>query len=139
MLQKRALRLMYFFDSRAHAIPLSVRSGVLPVNMLHFKYTANLMHEITNNRAPSRFILTVLGFQLQVIFYVQRSRLDQLLLSFSRTGARIWNKIPLKLRKQRKAPFKCKLHKLLLKVLETEEVYVDISAITRSQPNSLFG
>ena len=32
-----------------------------------------------------------------------------------------------------------KLHKLLLKVLETEEVYVDKSAITRSYLNSLFG
>ena len=34
ILQKRALRLMYFSDSRANAIPLFVRSGVLPLNML---------------------------------------------------------------------------------------------------------
>ena len=72
-------------------------------------------------------------------FHVQRSRLNQLLLSFSGTGARIWNKFPLKLRKQRKAPFKCKLHKLLLKFLKTEEVYIGISTITRSYLNSLFG
>ena len=72
-------------------------------------------------------------------FHVQRSRLNQLLLAFSRTGARIWNKIPLKLHEQSKAPFKRKLHKLLLQVLETEEVYVDVSTITRSYHNSLFG
>ena len=47
ILQKQAFRLMYFSDSRAHAFPLFVRSGVLPVNMLYFKYTAILMHDIT--------------------------------------------------------------------------------------------
>ena len=54
ILQKRALRLMYFSDRRAHAIPLFVRSGVLPLNMLYFKYSAILMHDISNNRAPSK-------------------------------------------------------------------------------------
>ena len=147
-LQKRALWLMYFSDSRAHAIPLFVRSGVLPLNMLYFKYTAILMHNITTDYAPSKiselFICSdqihsqYTRFSAAGNFHVQRSRLNQLLLSFSRSGARIWNKIPLKLREQNKTPFKHKLHKLLLKVLETEEVYVDISAITHSSLNSLF-
>ena len=39
-------RSMYFSDSRAHAIPLFVRSGVLPLNMLYFKYSAILMYDI---------------------------------------------------------------------------------------------
>ena len=51
--------------------------------------------------------------------------------SFSRIGTRIWNKIPSQLRKLRKTLFKHKLHELLLKVLETEEMYVDINAVTR--------
>ena len=38
--------------------------------------------------------------------YVQRSRTNQQLLSFSRTGTRIWNKIPLKLHKLSKVLFK---------------------------------
>ena len=46
LLQKRALRLMYFSDSRTHAIPLFVSSGILPLNMLYFKHTATLMHDI---------------------------------------------------------------------------------------------
>ena len=54
ILQKRAVRLMYFSDRRAHAIPLFVRSGVLPLNMLYFKYLAILMYDISNNRAPSK-------------------------------------------------------------------------------------
>ena len=37
ILQKWALRLMYFSDRRIHAIPLFVRFGVLPLNMLYFK------------------------------------------------------------------------------------------------------
>ena len=57
---------------------------------------------------------------------------------FSRTGATIWCKIPLTLREQRKDPFKRKLHKLLIKVLETKKVYVDMSTITSSYLNSLF-
>ena len=52
---------------------------------------------------------------------------------------RIWKKIPLTLREQRKDPFKHKLQKLLIKVLETKKVYVDISTITSSYLNSLFG
>ena len=106
------------------------------------------MQDITKNRAPSRiselFICSdqihfhYARFLAASYFHLQRSRLNQLLLSSSRTGVRIWNKIPLKLREQSKAPFKHKLYiKLLLKV-ETEEVYVDISAITRSYLNSLF-
>ena len=71
-------------------------------------------------------------------FHVQRPRLDQLLLSFSRRGVRIWNKIPLKLHDSALRPFQAKLHKLLAKVLETEEVYVEMSAINSSYPNSLF-
>ena len=37
---------MYFSDSRAHAIPLFFRSGVVPLNMLYFKYSAILMYDI---------------------------------------------------------------------------------------------
>ena len=37
---------MCFSDSRAHAIPLFFRSGVVPLNMLYFKYSAILMHDI---------------------------------------------------------------------------------------------
>ena len=142
ILQKRALRLMYFSDSRAHAIPLFVRSSVLPLNMLYFKYSAILMHDICNKRAPSR--ISELFFRSNMIhshytrfssagnFYVQRSRLSQLVLSFSRSAVIIWNKIPLTVGEPCKDPFKCKLHKLLIKVLETKKVYVDMSTITSS-------
>ena len=47
---------MYFSDRRAHTIPLFVRSGVLHLNMLYFKYSdiiVHVVHDISNNRAPS--------------------------------------------------------------------------------------
>ena len=110
---------MYFSDSRAHAIPLFVRSGVLPLNMLYFKYSAILMHDISNNQAPSKiselFVRSNMihshytRFSAAGHFRVQRSRLNQLLLSFSRSGVRIWNKTPLMLREQCKDPFERKL------------------------------
>ena len=122
--------------------------GVLPLNMLYFKYSAILMHDISNNRAPSKiselFVRSNMihshytRFSASGNFYVQRSRLNQLLLSFSKSGVRIWNKIPLTLREQRKDPFKRKLRKLLIKVSETKKVYVDMSTITSSYLNSLF-
>ena len=106
------------------------------------------MHDISNNRAPSKiselFVRSNMihshytRFSASGNFYVQRSRLNQLLLSFSRSGVRIWNKIPLTLREQRKVPFKRKLRKLLIKVLKTKNVYVDMSTITSSYLNSLF-
>ena len=132
ILQKRALRLMYFSDRRAHAIPLFVRSSVLPLNMLYFKYSAILMHDITNNRAPSKisefFVRSNMihshytRFSTAGNFYVQRSRLNQLLLSFSRSGGRIWSKIPLTFREQCKDPLRKFIYILLIKVLETKKV-----------------
>ena len=82
---------MYFSNSRAQAIPLFVRSAVLLLNMLYFKYSDILIHDISNKRAPSRtselFVRSNMihphytRFSAASNFYVQRSRLNQLLLS----------------------------------------------------------
>ena len=60
------------------------------------------------------------------IFYIKQARTNHQLLSFSRVGAKILNGIPSELRKLRKAPFKRKLTHLLLKILETEEMNVNM-------------
>ena len=115
--------------------------------MLYFKHIATLMHDIFSHRASPKnsepFTRSdqihshYTRFSESGNFHVQLSRLNQQLLSFSRIGTRIWNKIPPQLRKLRKTLFKRKLHELLLKVLETEEVYVDINAATRINLMSL--
>ena len=43
-LQKRALHLIYFFNTREHAVPLSISSNLLPLNMLYFETVSTLMH-----------------------------------------------------------------------------------------------
>ena len=123
--QKRALRLIYISDCRAHAIPLFLSSSILPLHLLFFKYIAIFMHDVISHYTR---------FSAVGNFHVQGSRTNQQLLSFSRTGTRIWNKIPPKLHKLSKALFKQKFRKLLL---EIEEVYVDIRAITSSRLSSL--
>ena len=105
------------------------------------------MHDIFNHCAPPKMseLFTCSDqihshytrFSAPCNFHVQLSRLNQQLLSFSRIGTRIWNKIPPQLRESRKTLFKRKLHELLLKVPETEEVYVDINAVTRINLMSL--
>ena len=54
------------------------------------------------------------------------------LLSFSRVGAKVLNGIPSELRKLRKAPSKHKPTHLLQKILETEEMNVDMRYIDLS-------
>ena len=46
VLQKRALRLIYFAPSDAHAIPLFIKSKILPVTMIYFDTVTNFMHDI---------------------------------------------------------------------------------------------
>ena len=118
ILQKRALRLMYFSDSRANAIPLFVRSGVLHLNMLYFKYSVILMHDISNNRAPSKFLnrSSVLtwsppDFLPQVIFMSRDLNSTSYYYLFLEVVSEFGtnNKILLTLREQRKDPFERKL------------------------------
>ena len=52
VLQKRALRIMYFSNSRAHAVPLFVSANILPLNLLYFETVSNLMYDISKNSAP---------------------------------------------------------------------------------------
>ena len=49
--------------------------------------------------------------------------------SFSRTGTKIWNSIPLHLRKLPKFSFKKTLHTKLLQILSAEDNYVELSII----------
>ena len=52
ILQKRALRLMFFAGNRSHAIPLFVSANVLPLNMLYFETVGSLINDISTNSPP---------------------------------------------------------------------------------------
>ena len=52
VLQKRALRLIYFAPYRSHAIPHFVSSSSIPINTLYFQSISTLMHDVFNKLAP---------------------------------------------------------------------------------------
>ena len=52
VLQKRALRLIYFTCYRSHAIPLCVSSNTITINMLYFKSVSILLHDVFNKQTP---------------------------------------------------------------------------------------
>ena len=101
ILQKRALRLIFFSNKRSHAIPLFRASNILPVNMLYFETVSAIMHDVSTNSTP-RNIRQLFIYSSDVHthntrssstkkFYIQGSRLRVKLKSFSAFGARLWN------------------------------------------------
>ena len=53
ILQKGALRFIFFANRRDHAIALFLKAKLLPVNCLYYKLLAETMHGISNNVVPS--------------------------------------------------------------------------------------
>ena len=139
VLQKRALRLIYFAPYRSSAVPLFVSSGCLPIGLLYFKAVEILMHDVHNNLSPRN--ISNLFSSASVIhtyntrfssdgnLYTKYSRLAHQIKSFSRRGVLIWNSIPPDLRKLSKPCFKNKMQHYLLQILNQEEDYVGIPTI----------
>ena len=66
ILQKRALRYIFFANRRDHAIPLFLKAEILPIHCLHYKLLAETMHDISND-LKQKDIHTILDHQLQRI------------------------------------------------------------------------
>ena len=139
VLQKRALRLIYFAPYRSSAVPLFVSSGCLPIGLLYFKAVSILMHDVHDNLSP-RNISNLFSsasaihtyntrFSSAGNLYTKYSRLTHQIKSFSRQGVLIWNSIPPDLRKLSKPCFKNKMQHYLLQILNQEEDYVGIPTI----------
>ena len=47
VLQKRVLRLMYFSEPRAHAVPLFISSKILPLQMLYAEKVSSIMFDVS--------------------------------------------------------------------------------------------
>ena len=52
VLQKRALRLIHFAQTREHAIPVFLKGKFLPLTSLYYEKIVNLMYDINTNFAP---------------------------------------------------------------------------------------
>ena len=146
ILQKRVMRLIYFEQYSSHAVPLFLSANILPFNMLYLKSVSNLMHDISNNVAPSNIRSLFLASDqvhthktrssVKGNYYVKFSRLNKHKNSFSRTGAKIWNSIPLQWRKLHKFSFKKILHTRLLQILSEQDNYVELSVLIKSLTQS---
>ena len=130
ILQKRALRLMFFGDYNSHAVPYFVSSSFLPLDLLYFKSVAILMHDISNSLTPTN-ISNLFASQSNIHsyntrsssrgdYYVKHSRLDKQTKSFSRYGVKIWNSLPCEMRQMSKNNFKINVHDTLLRILSEE-------------------
>ena len=107
--------------------------------MLYFKSVANLMHDVSNHLTPSNISSLFIAseqihnyktrFSSKGNYYVKFSRLNKQKDSLSRIGTKIWNSIPLYLRKLPKLSFKKTLHAKLLQILSDEDDYVDLSTL----------
>ena len=139
ILQKRALRFIYFSDRRDHAIPLFLNAHILPINFMHYKLLAETMHDVSNDLVPSNlkdlFVPTakIHSYSTRAStsnnFYIQKSNTEIKRKSFSRIGAKLWNEIPTKLRALPAATFKKKIKMILLNILENEDSYKDLESI----------
>ena len=116
VLQKRVLRLMYFSEPRAHAVPLFISSKILPLQMLYAEKVSSIMFDVSCMNAPSNIcdFFTKANskhkhetrFSSSGNYYVQTSRLNLNQDSFSRFGAKLWNAIPNEFRQLSKGAFK---------------------------------
>ena len=99
ILQKRVMHVIYFEQYSSHTVPLFLSADILPFNMLYLKSVSNLMHDISNNLAPSNInSLFIASDQVHKHktrssakgnYYVKYSRLNKqkkLIFSFSFKG-----------------------------------------------------
>ena len=87
LLQKRALRLMYFLNPRTRAIPFFISSKILPIHLLYFEAVLHCMYDVSNNSAPKdiseKFVKTSLihSYNMRAAscgkYHIQFSRLNQ--------------------------------------------------------------
>lgn len=147
ILQKRALKFIFFNDKRDSAIPLFVKSKVLPLNLMYCQSIANLMHDVVNKNCPDNLFKMFSSVRDTHSYctrsstsdklHIQASRLNVLLNSFSRLGARLWNAIPHSTRNKRKYHFKKLIKNALLSMTQTEESYIDVHKVIQILPNYL--
>ena len=71
-------------------------------------------------------------------FYTQSSRLSIQVNSFSRIRTKIWNEMPMSLRKLPKTLFKRKIKQILFEIVASEDCYIDLPVIIQKVKLNLF-
>ena len=112
VLQKRALRLMFFAEPRTRAVPVFSETKQLPISLLLFEQMNLLMYDVHNNLAPDNIknMFTKLSsdhsYRTRSVtnenYYVEQVRTENMKRAFSISGALIWNSIPLSIKTLKK-------------------------------------
>ena len=146
VLQKRALRLIYFAKFNEHAIPLFLQANILPLDLLYFHVVSDVMYDVSSGAAPYNIanlfkkVTAMHSYGTRSAtsnkFYIQQSSLEILKKSFSRRGTDIWNSIPLKIRgsvkRASKPGFRRGLKDLLMGLLASEDQYLNVANIIKT-------
>ena len=137
VLQKRALRLIYFSKPRDHTIPFFIESNCLPLQSLFFQQLSYLMYDVHAKTAPKSLldkfakINTEHHYNTRLsakeCFSVKFSRTEKMKKSFTRIGVSIWNSIPLSVKTLNVSNFRKKIKSLLLNVLGNEDNYLNVN------------
>ena len=138
-LQKRALRFIHSSGRSEHAILLFIDVNILPLTFPYCETIVNLMYDVPHGTSP-KSIQPLLEYVSSVHYhntrsceskdrYIKRSRLSIQANSFSRIGAKIWNKIPLSLQNLSKNVFKRKIKQKLINTPNDEDSYIDVPEI----------
>ena len=108
VLQKRALRLMFFAEPRTHAVSLFLETKQLPISFLLFEQMSLLMYDLHNNLAPDNIknmftkLSSVHSYRTRSVtnenYYVEQARTENMKRAFSISCALIWNSIPLSIK-----------------------------------------
>ena len=121
---------------------------ILPLDMLHFKPVAMMMHDTSNNLTPPN-IYNLFTDQADIHPYETRSSLrgDYFLKHsrikiqkkyFSRIGNKIWNSLSCELRNMSKPNFKNNVHDILLQRLLKYDYHIHVLKIMVNFDSSLY-
>ena len=136
LIQKRALRLIYFTDYKQHAVPFFLKSKVFPLSFIYFDCLCSIMWDVANNSAPENIkraftrISEVHSYptrsSLNDDFYTEHSGLEKMRSYFLRVGPKIWNTLPSDMRK---STFRKKIRNELFEILSKSDDYLEITEI----------
>jgi len=133
ILQKRALRLMYFFPNRDHILPLFISSNIFPINLLYFGTVLIFMHDVAHDSVPlnlkNLFRSSNTRFSSAGNYYVNPSRTNVMRNTISRLGPNLWNSLNNNTRELRRKSFKTEVHNMLLSFLASEDICIESPSI----------
>ena len=148
LLQKRALRFMYFANRQAHALPLFKDTKSLPLSFLYYRSCAMLMHDVSTGTAPSNLLNQFKNISDVHSYNTRSSTSKNLYISkfsleiqnnyFVVFGSKLWNAVSASTRNLPKKIFKTKLKSLLFHILSEQDDYIDPQTIVERVQSSKF-